>query len=171
MPVAGNVPWIIAWATARYHRKHRLTLGRAPNTAALREALVTFKNKCRWRIQLRDAECMKHSVTVRFRTTPICTEVDPKIHTWTNGFCNAICNVDSACRHQFRKWRRDCQESLQLLHLARRTLRNSGKALLVCDKETGLALLEAWEYDHEVERQLVDPWLQPSALVKRTMTL
>ena len=173
-PDVDDLPWIVLWICSRYNEKHRLTLARRPNLDVLRDALAQFRERCRWRMALRDEESALPSVRVCTRTTPKCSkQLDGEISAWTNCFVTAMHhNAISACTN-FRGWRQRCQELLGLLHLARRTVKHHKLHLLPADKEPCLVVLTEGEFLHEIQCTFGRPWYEevcPLDLDHQTLT-
>ena len=164
-PHPSQIPWPIAWVTARFNRKHRATMGRRPNMRFFRDALNMFKHRCRWRIQLGNKLGHTPSIIIPTRKTPICSTSSCEVQAWTNSFVREIASGAEKAIYNSSSWRRACTEPLGLIRLAKATLARHSLVLMQNDKEPGYCVLEQWEVQHEVDATLssniylqVDPY-------------
>ena len=136
---AGEIPWQIAWVAARFHKKHRFSTNKKPCLVQLRKALITWREKARWRRALWDVERPLHTIRVRARVVPTCgVLLDNEYLAWTNYFVSEVLRRASGALHN-SGWGRD--EPLRLLSAARRALTRHKLVLVPNDKEPGLSLL------------------------------
>ena len=136
-----HAPWILQWLILRRHRKHQLLRKSIPDLSGLRDNVLQFCSKLRWRWILQDQEGDQTLPRFKVPSTPCgkhtCNELEAWISTFRARMMSSGLSFVSRARYSMRSW----SNLSGLERMAMSILRNGPHAALPNDKNTAFTLV------------------------------
>ena len=136
-----HAPWILQWFILRRHRKHQLLRKSIPDLSGLRDNVLQFCSKLRWRWILQDQEGDQTLPRFKVPSTPCgkhtCNELEAWISTFRARMMSSGLSFVSRARYSMRSW----SNLSGLERMAMSILRNGPHAALPNDKNTAFTLV------------------------------
>ena len=142
MPLSNAIPWPVIWLLCTRNKKHIFINNTKPPLERLRDDLIDFSNRAKWKWCLRNSDptprVVKYKSSLR---SPTCTKiVDPDLQAWLTNLRSKVLSKGSSMLRSSssRPW----SNLLGLERLALRLFRSLPFVLLPNDKGPGFSFMD-----------------------------
>ena len=137
----GVAPWPLVWLLTRFNRKHILEGRRCPPEAEIRDSLIQFERRFRWRYLLRNNESRdaRFVKIPRAPVMPVYSTTTPDLEAWLASFRRCVAGAATVARS--RALARRCSNMTRLTRYCQGWYRRAPIVAIANDKEPGYTVL------------------------------